>query len=171
MVVLTAGMLALWAGDDIPWLLEHMPEPVARLVTATDKTGLDPFRLASIMSLVWLTKRLMPIGSTWLRGRLAAPWVIIGQNSLPVFCSGIIIGILGHLALDKDNGWLMQVAVNLLGGTSMVAVAALASWHQSHGRTAPPGQPFPPAIETRPGNAAISEIRSALLITAGPVTP
>ena len=111
-----------------------MPAPVIRFVITEDKTGLHPFRLLSILSLAWLTVRLVPLDAAWLRSRLAAPLVLIGQNSLPVFCSGIFFGFLARLGLEADEGAAMQIAVNLLGALAMVAVGGLAAWYRSKGR-------------------------------------
>ena len=38
--------------------------------------------------------------AAWLRSRVAAPLVLLGQNSLPVFCSGIFFGFLARLGLE-----------------------------------------------------------------------
>src|SRR5262249_20104735 len=86
------------------------------------------------LSLTWLTARSVPIDAAWLRSRLAAPLVLLGQNSLPVFCSGIFFGFLARLGLEAQESATMEIAVNLLGGIAMVAVAAIAAWYRSKGR-------------------------------------
>ena len=110
-----------------------MPAPVIRFVITEDKTGLHPFRLLSILSLAWLTMRLVPLDAAWLRSRGAAPLVLLGQNSLPVFCSGIFFGFLARLGLEADEGAAMQVAVNLFGALAMLAVGGLAAWYREQG--------------------------------------
>ncbi len=59
------------------------------------------------------------------------PFVLMGQHSLPVFCFGIFIGFIARLGLEADDSTLMQLAVNLGGFVSMVAVAALAAWYKT----------------------------------------
>ena len=78
-----------------------------------DKTGLYPFRLISILALTWLCVRLIRFDQPWLRSRWAAPFVLVGQNSLPVFCSGIVLGFLARLGLEYDDRASMQVGINL----------------------------------------------------------
>ena len=133
-LVLAAGLIVIWVIDNHPRILASMPAPVIRFVITEDKTGLHPFRLLSILSLAWLTTRSVPSDAAWLRSRLAAPLVLLGQNSLPVFCSGIFLGFLARLGLEAHEGAAMQIAVNLLGALAMVAVAGLAAWYRGKGR-------------------------------------
>jgi hypothetical protein len=133
-LVLLSGIIVIWVIDIHPPILDLMPATVIRFIITEDKTGLHPFRLLSILSLAWLTVRLVPFDAAWVRTRLAAPLVLIGQNSLSVFCSGIFFGFLARLGLEADEGVAMQVAVNLLGALAMVAVGGLAAWYRSKGR-------------------------------------
>ena len=96
-----------------------------------DKTGLYPFRLASILALTWLCVRLVRFDQPWLRSRWAAPLLLIGQNSLPVFCSGIVFGFIARLGLEYDDRVLMQGAINGFGAVGLVGVAALAAWYRT----------------------------------------
>jgi hypothetical protein len=140
-LVLLAGLIVIWVIDIHPRILASMPAPVIRFVITEDKTGLHPFRLLSILSLAWLTVRLVPFDAAWLRSRAAGPLILLGQNSLPVFCSGIFLGFLARLALEADEGLAMQVAVNLLGALAMLAVGVLAAWYRGKGRSPAARQP------------------------------
>ena len=71
----------------------------------------------------------------------AAPLVLLGQNSLPVFCSGIFFGFIARLGLEADDGAAMQIAVNVFGALAMVAVAGLAAWYRNKGRAPAQRQP------------------------------
>jgi hypothetical protein len=133
-LILLSGLVVIWVIDIHPRILASMPAAVIRFVITEDKTGLHPFRLLSILSLAWLAVRLVPFDAAWVRGRLAAPLVMIGQNSLSVFCSGIFFGFIARLALEANEGVAMQVAVNLLGALAMAAVGGLAAWYRSKGR-------------------------------------
>jgi uncharacterized membrane protein YadS len=62
--------------------------------------------------------------------------VLLGQNSLPVFCFGIFFGFIARLGLEYDDGMAMQAGVNLCGAAAMVAVAALSAWYRAKGRSA-----------------------------------
>jgi hypothetical protein len=140
-LVLAAGVVVIWVIDIHPRILASMPAPVLRFVITEDKTGLHPFRLLSILSLTWLTARSVPRDAGWLRSRVAAPLVLLGQNSLPVFCSGIFFGFIARLGLEADDGFGMQIAVNLFGALAMVAVAGLAAWYRGKGRAPAARQP------------------------------
>jgi hypothetical protein len=138
MLVLAAGIVVIWVIDIHPRILAAMPAPVIRFVITEDKTGLHPFRLLSILSLAWLVARSVPRDAAWLRARVAAPLVLLGQNSLPVFCSGIFLGFLARLGLEAHDTAAMQIAVNLLGAAAMVAVAGLTAWYRGKARASAP---------------------------------
>jgi len=60
----------------------------------------------------------------------------MGQNSLAVFCYGIFFGFIARLGLEYDERVPMQVAVNVFGFLSMVAVGVLAAWYRGKERGA-----------------------------------
>ena len=99
-----------------------------------DRESLHPFRLLSILALAWLVARWVPIGAAWLQSRWAAPFVLCGQHSLPVFCFGIFLSFLGRLAVEEQPGWVIQALVNMTGALAMVGIAALAAWYWGKGR-------------------------------------
>jgi len=93
------------------------------------KEDLGLFRLASVLALALLVARLIPPRARFLAGRVAWPFVICGRHSLHIFCLGILLAVMGHLALNESFGRvLMQVAVAALGIGIMTAVAALMEW-------------------------------------------
>ena len=63
-------------------------------------------------------------------GRAAAPFLLMGQHGLPVFCTGIFLSFLGRLALEQIGPRPMQLAVNLAGLAALVAVGAVAAWYR-----------------------------------------
>jgi hypothetical protein len=152
-LVLAAGVVVIWVIDAHPRILASMPAAVIRFVITEDKTGLHPFRLLSILSLAWLTMQAGPRDAAWLRSRGAAPLVLLGQNSLPVFCSGIFFGFLARLGLEADESAAMQLAVNLFGALAMLAVGGLAAWYREKGRAPAARQPvaLPAAARTDTG--------------------
>jgi hypothetical protein len=122
---------------------------VAPFLTAIDKASLHPARLLTILALTYLIAHLVPAGAAWLRGRAAWPFILMGQQALPVFCAGIALSFLGRVALEESDGWAMQAAVNLGGAGALIGLALLTAWYGSEkrgGRRQPtPGLPAAPA--------------------------
>jgi hypothetical protein len=117
-------------------LLQHVPPGFARMLLQVDKEGLHPFRLSSILALAWVVSRLVPASARWMGSRWAAPFILCGQHSLPVFCVGIFLSFLGRLIMEELSGWWVQVMVNAAGGVLLVTVGALAAWYREKGRMA-----------------------------------
>jgi hypothetical protein len=122
-------------------VVSHLPDAVIRALMSVDKEGLHPFRLLSILALTWLTARLVPVDARWLRSKLAAPFVLAGQHSLPVFCAGIFLAFLGRLATEADNGVMTQIGVNVAGAVSLWTIGAVAAWYSNKGRGSRPKAP------------------------------
>jgi hypothetical protein len=144
--ILTAGIIVIWVIDLHPRIMAALPQLVIRFVITEDKTGLHPFRLLSILALTWLVARTVPRGAAWLESRWAAPFVVMGQNSLPVFCFGIFFGFIARLGLEYNDGVAMQAGVNLLGAAAMVGVGALSAWYRAKSRSASVRSPALPAV-------------------------
>ena len=134
-VVLAFGVLMQWVVWEHPTLLAHAPARLARVLLSVDKEGLHPFRLSSILALAWAVSRLVPASAQWITSRWAAPFVLCGQHSLPVFCVGIFLSFLGRLTMEEASGWWVQAGVNGLGALILVAVGALAAWYREKGRS------------------------------------
>lgn len=133
-LVLAIGCAIVLVGEHNDQWLAELPSGLAELLTSIDKTGLHPFRLLSILALAYLLGHAVPRGARWLRGRLAAPFVLMGQQGLPVFCAGIFLAFLGRLALEMDDGWPMQALVNLAGLAALVSIGLVAAWYQHRDR-------------------------------------
>ncbi len=137
--VVAAGLVLVWLVWPSDAVSAQVPRVLVRAVLLVDKEGLHPMRLASILALTWLVVRLVPIGAGWLRSRVAAPFILCGQHSLPVFCVGVFLSFLGRLAMESQGGWWpMQVAVNGSGAALLVGVGALAAWFRDKGRAPRP---------------------------------
>ncbi|RVT99199.1 OpgC domain-containing protein [Rhodovarius crocodyli] len=119
-------MLAVWHAPD--WLAQ-LPGPWATFLDGVDKTALHPLRLLSLLALAYLAAHLLPRGARLLEGRLARLFILLGQQSLPVFCAGIFLSFLGRLALEADDRGPMQLAVNVAGLAALAGVAWLSRWY------------------------------------------
>jgi len=54
--------------------------------------------------------------------------ICCGQNSLPIYCLGVLLAFAGHMALfNISDGLAMQMAVSLVGVAVMIATATMLS--------------------------------------------
>ncbi len=128
------GLLMQWVVWVHPGSVAWLPDPAVHALMNVDKAGLHPFRLLSILALTWLATRLVRADAGWIRSWAAAPFVLAGQHSLPVFCAGIFLAFLGRLATEANSGAVMQVAVNVSGAVLLWAVGAVAAWYANKSR-------------------------------------
>ena len=133
-IAFCAALLAAGAALVIAWQrpepLPYLPDWLASVLSGVDKTGLHPFRLLSILALAYLLGHWVDRDAAWLRGPAAAPFVLMGQHGLPVFCAGIFLSFMGRIALEQSEGWPAQAGVNLAGLAAMVAIAAVGAWYR-----------------------------------------
>ena len=134
--VIVFGLLMQWVVWEHPAMLSHVPVQFAHVLLSVDKEGLHPFRLISILALAWTVSRWVPASASWIGSRWAAPFVLCGQHSLPVFCAGIFLSFLGRLVMEETDAWWVQGGVNVAGGMLLVAVGALSAWYREKGRIA-----------------------------------
>ena len=120
-----------------PEIAAHLPPQADRVLLSVDKEGLHPFRLVSILALVWVVSRLVPPNARWISTRLASPFVLCGQHSLPVFCSGIFLSFMGRLVMEEEDGWWVQLVVNAGGALALIGVGALSAYYREKGRRVP----------------------------------
>jgi len=120
------GMLAAWHA---PAWLQQLPGPWWALIDSVDKSGLHPLRLLSILAGAYLVACFVPKTAAWLQGAGARPFVLMGQQALPVFCIGIFLSFLGRVALEKSDALPMQAAVNMAGFAVLLATAYVSGWY------------------------------------------
>ena len=68
-----------------------------------DKSDLDMFRLVHFLALAVVFVRYIPRDWPALRSNLARPLVLMGQNSLPIFCLGVFLCVRGALVPGSDR--------------------------------------------------------------------
>jgi len=142
LVVLAAAFAAFAFVIQFSWVLHEafpaVPALLRRLLWPLDKTTLAPLRILSVLSLAVLVARFVPRDAGWLTGRLGWPVVLCGQNSLDVFCLGILLSVLGGILLTEFGFAPAAVAlVNLGGVTAMLALALGIAWYEAGGRLPP----------------------------------
>ena len=91
-------------------------------------------RLMSVLAATYLLAHWVRADAAWLRGSIAWPFVLMGKQGLPVFCSGILFAFFGRLALEYSDGAAMQAGTNLAGLGSLVAVGWLSAWYKKKER-------------------------------------
>jgi hypothetical protein len=127
----------------VHWIHDPFPPLFVRLWYFTlDKTNLAPLRLLSFLALAGATLHFVRPDSRFLGAALSRAVIMCGENSLYVFCLGIVLSVLGHFVLsDIDAGFTMQIAVNMVGLAMMVGTAALLQWFKRAGRRTPLAAP------------------------------
>jgi len=149
-IVLFCAIISLtWL---IHWIWDPFPPILAQLLwrAAIDKTNLSPVRLVNFLALAVAVVSVVPRDAAFLRGPLARPIVLCGQNSLYIFCLGILLAVLGHFVLAEITDRIpMQLLVNAAGILTMVSAAFIIAWYKKANRSEPVS-PAPGAAEQRP---------------------
>jgi hypothetical protein len=113
----------------LSWSIKSLEPPVPQTLTnllfPVDKSNLSPLRVLHFLALAILAVRFVP--HTWrglmtpvMRGAMRC-----GENSLPIYCLGVLLALASHVALlDISDGLPMQIALSL-GGILMMIVAAM----------------------------------------------
>ena len=82
------------------WIYDPFPPLFLKLYYPTlDKTNLAPLRLL-FLALAGATLHFVRPDSRFLAAAAARPFILCGQNSLSVFCLGIVLSLLGHFVLS-----------------------------------------------------------------------
>lgn len=136
--VLVALIYFLW-----DFAQEILPGHAIGFLAGIDKSALHPLRLASMLALTYLAAHLIPREAAWLNARPAQPFVLMGQQALPVFSVGIALSFLARIALEMSDRWAMQWTINLLGIVLLVALAAMSAWYGQEKRTPRRAAPAP----------------------------
>jgi hypothetical protein len=134
----------------VSWTLHTLWEPVPPLLLKAlwpaPKESLSPVRLIPFFSLVVLVAVLVPPHARFLASRAARPLVTAGQQSLEIFCLGILLSALGHVLINEwGYGLGLRLAVNALGIAIMLVAAKVLDWYKALDRM-PVQRPRSPPI-------------------------
>ena len=115
-----------------------MPEALSKLIYPIDKSNLSPWRLLHFLALALVFLRLTP--RDW-RG-LTKPWMTAaircGENSLAMYCLGVLLSFIGHVVLIEVSGnVVMQAAVSIAGIALMIIAATILTWETKLDRRGP----------------------------------
>ena len=96
-----------------------------------DKNNLSPIRLVPFCALVVLVAIHVRGDARFLASAWARPLVRCGQQSLEIFCLGILLSALGRFALSEYGyGIPNQLVVNAIGILIMLLTAWLIDWYR-----------------------------------------
>ena len=107
-----------------PGLGNLLPHWILQAFDPNDKTNLAPYRVVHLMALAIVVTRFVPADSAILQWRALTPLIKCGQNSLQVFCIGIVLSFCAHVAIEMSvNSLWVQIFVGVTGILFMTASA------------------------------------------------
>ena len=113
-----------------------IPQALAKL-HPLDKSNLDPLRLLHFLAMAVLAAWFVPRNWRGLTTPVMRGAICCGQNSLPIYCLGVLLAFAGHLVLfdylgracDADSGEFRGYR-----GDDRDRNAAEPDQHQTHGQ-------------------------------------
>lgn len=122
-------------GIALSWTIHGVYDPfpgvLLKQLWPINKNNLSPVRLVSFLALALIVVRFTPRDAGFLRWRPTAWAVTCGQQSLHIFCLGILLSVLAHFVLTEYRGGVaMQLVVNFAGIFLMIATAYLLDWYK-----------------------------------------
>jgi hypothetical protein len=112
----------------IPALGALVPQWMIHIIYPIDKSDLDMFRLIHFLALAVVFVRYIPRQWPALHSPILRPLILIGQNSLPMFCLGVFLSFAAHWFLVQIEGDILaQILVSVAGMAIMVGAAWLLS--------------------------------------------
>ena len=129
----------------LSWRIEPLealiPQVLAKL-HPLDKSNLHPLRLLHFLAIAVLAAWFVPRNWRGLTTPVMRGAICCGQNSLPIYCLGVLLAFAGHMALSNiSDGLAMQIAVSLVGIAAMIATAALLNLIRIKSRQQPHAAP------------------------------
>jgi hypothetical protein len=130
--------LAITLSWQIKVLEGFIPDAVSTLIYPIYKSHLAPVRLLHFLALAIVVSRLTPPDWHGLMKPLMMAMIRCGENSLAMYCLGVLLSFMGHVILVNVSGTIaMQVAVSMAGIAVMIAVATLMTWTSKVDRHGP----------------------------------
>src|SRR6202163_1727523 len=130
--------LAVTTAIHSPGLGHFLPAWMLEPFDPNDKTNLAPYRIVHLIALAVVVTRFLPASSPILQSRLLAPLIKCGQNSLQVFCIGIVLSFCAHAAIEISlNSFWVQIFVGTIGIAVMTASAYYWTWSKQRTRMLP----------------------------------
>jgi len=103
-----------------------IPQALAKLLYPMDKSNLDPLRLLHFLAIAVVAAWLVPRNWRGLTTPVMRGAIRCGQNSLPIYCLGVLLTFASHVVLlDISDGLAMQIVLSLGGVAAMIGTATL----------------------------------------------
>ena len=97
-----------------------------------DKTNLSFWRYSHALALAYVLSRLVPADARWLERGFYSLLGMCGRHSLPIFCFGVLLSLLGTFVLfEIGRGLDMQLFVNITGISLLLFSAFVLEWYKS----------------------------------------
>ena len=121
--------LAMTMAGRFPEFGEMLPAWLFDAFNPNDKVNLAPYRVLHFVVLLAVVTRFISRDWPGLQWKIFAPAITCGQQSLAVFCAGVFLSFVGHLALMIGSGSLLeQFVVSAAGVVMMTLVAYYLAW-------------------------------------------
>jgi len=115
-----------------------VPDAVSKLIYPIYKSHLAPVRLLHFLSLALVVVRLTPRHWHGLPKPLVTALIRCGENSLAMYCFGVLLAFIGFVILTRfSSGLAIEAAVSIAGIALMVAAATLLTWESKLDRHGP----------------------------------
>jgi hypothetical protein len=112
-----------------------IPQFLARLIYPIDKSDLDPLRLLHFLAIAVLVPRLVPLNWPGLMRPVLRGAIRCGENSLEVYCAGVLLSLAAHLFLLRISGGIAaQFGISLVGVVLLTGFATITTWTVMKGR-------------------------------------
>jgi hypothetical protein len=106
-----------------------IPQILAKLIYPIDKSDLDPLRLLHFISIAILVARFLPPAWRGLETPMLRGAIRCGENSLEIYCAGVVLSLMAHLFLSRITGGIAaQAAVSAAGVALLIGLATLSTW-------------------------------------------
>ena len=142
LLVLAIAFLAFALVMALSWQFEALeklvPAAVAKSIYPIYKSHLAPVRLLHFLALAIVVARLTPPEWHGPIRPLMMALIRCGENSLSMYCVGVLLAFIAHVVLVEISGSLaMQVVVTIAGIVIMIVLATFSTWESQLDRPGP----------------------------------
>jgi hypothetical protein len=115
-----------------------IPSAVTNLIYPIYKSHLAPVRLLHFLSLAFVVSRLAPPEWHGPIRPLMMAMIRCGENSLSMYCLGVLLSFMAHaILIDVSGGLAAELTVTMAGIAVMVVAATLLTWESRFDRRGP----------------------------------